>query len=263
MKLKTTHLTFVTHGRQPIAPDEAGRRALVRVIIERAGRSLVCFCVVDEHVHVVFLSAPERTGILARALLFGIRGAASVPVHPAHVQPVVRRTHAEWLVTYVLTQTDHHGLREHAALWSGSCFADLVGARCVDGWVTSTIAAALPRWRMRSAYSAVGLPTVELEPMDLASVRGAGAARVVAAVASALAVGPELSGNAAGTALARRAAAKLAAEAGIQAGEVAEVLGLTVDSATRAAGRPVEERVLRAARIRLSLEDAVARLSAR
>ncbi len=120
------------------------------------------------------------------------------------------------------------------------------------------IAAALPRWRLRRAYGAVFLPETPLEPADDARVRALGAVRLAAASASAVGADPALGGKGAAEVLARRATAVLATAVGIPNSEVAYALGMHPIASSRLRHRPVDERVLRAARLRISLEDAVA-----
>jgi hypothetical protein len=46
-------------------------------------------------------------------------------------------------VTYLLKQPVKHGLDVHPALWTGSCFLDLIGARLIPGFSTAPLRAAL------------------------------------------------------------------------------------------------------------------------
>ena len=89
------------------------------------------------------------------------------------------------------------------------------------------IAKALPRYRLRNLYAAVGLPLVALVPASDDDVRSLGAARLCQLVAESLTIGPELVGNAAEVAHARRITARLAGDCGLRARDVSHALGIS------------------------------------
>jgi len=249
------HLSFSTVGRKPAFPTEAARRAAVRVLGRTAGPHLVLFCIVDDHLHVVVQARRAQAGRLAQALALGLAPVAATPLGAAHLQPVEDRSHLLGLVRYLLTLPGKHGLGEHPALWSGSCFQDIVGARVVAPLSTAT---SLPRLHLRELLPMVGLPPQPTTPLSDDALRALGASRVVAAVASALAVGPDLVGRAASVVAARRAAAALTAQAGIASAELCWALSVPARAASRLRAQAVDEHVLRAARLRLAIEEAVA-----
>lgn len=255
--MRIWHLTIASDGRRPLFVDEASVRAAVRTLARVAGDDMALFCIVDDHVHVVALGEPARAGKLARALVLGLRPQAGAPVERARVREVESRSHMQWLVSYVLGQGPHHGLPEHPALASGSCFQDLAGARRIDG-LRLRIGEALPRYRRRDLYAAARLPAVEIAPASDARIVAAGMARLAAAVASALAVAPGLAGNTPPVVAARRSFAHLARAAGFDSGDLVRTLGISSRSARRLDERPVPAEVLRAVRVRLAVEDAVA-----
>ncbi len=125
------HLTYASDGRNPLFPDEVACRKAVRVLGRVAGTSTVLFNIVDDHLHLVLWCDRQRRGRLARALVQALRQVATVPVESARVRAVENRAHMKWLVDYLLSQTIHRGIPAHTALWSGSCFPDLIGARWV------------------------------------------------------------------------------------------------------------------------------------
>jgi hypothetical protein len=254
------HVTWSTVGRHPIAPDEAARRALVRVLVERAAKVLVLFCVVDDHVHLVLLCDDDTRRKVVRAVGYALRTASKVPLQEPYVEPVETRTHAERLVPYVLNQAEHHGLGVASAAWSGSCLPDLLGARDV-GW-KSQLWKALPRLRQRELYTAVRMPAVRLGPVSDAVVRAAGPTGLAAAASAAFGVDPALSGRSDETALAVAAAAHLARAAGLPLAALAAALGRERASVSRAASRPVDERALRTVRLQLAFRAAVAAIPA-
>lgn len=256
MKKETWHLTFVTQGRRPVAPGEPMRRVIVRAILRVAGEHVVLFCVVDDHIHVVLLCARDVAGRLAQALFLAFRGIVGAPLRPAWISPVTSRKHMDELVGYVLTQTEHHGLPCETALWSGSCFADLVGARVVDGW-TDNLAEAHPRFQVEEAYRLVGLPARRLAAVSRDRVRLGGAWTLADAAAFALATGPGLVGNSVPVAIARRVTVHLGTKAGIARGDLAEALGVTRAAIARLAGLPEVEKAFLATRFCIALRDAV------
>jgi hypothetical protein len=254
-KITCWHLTYSADGRFPLFPDESSRRRAVRALARVAGRNMVLFCIVDEHVHVVLLTRGKKEASrLGVGILFALRPLASTHIEPPYPRPVTTRSHLNWLLRYVLTQPTHHGLQVSPALWSGSCFQDLSGARVLDGLELRT-AEAMPRLQSREVLSMVGLPAgQELRPATNTEVREAGAARVVAAVASALGVGPELAGNTPVIVRARRAAIAVCDQAGIARTEACWALGLSPRTARHLATKPGDPVASRAARVRLRLE---------
>ena len=249
-----SHLTFSSDGRLPLFPDETARRAALHCLARTAGQEIALFCMVDDHLHLVLLAPRARVGRLAQAFAVSLGSVAATKLDPARIRPVETRAHLQWLVRYVLTQPQHHGLPTAPALWSGSCFQDLVGARQVPG-LTLRITDALPRLTRRELHKLVELPPAKLKPATDEAVRTAGAARLVAAAGASLAVGPTLEGNKPTVVQARRAAAQLAAAAQIPATEVAWALGSTPRATRRLTEPPVPAATIKALRLRLTLED--------
>lgn len=272
--MQNWHATWSTESRLPLAPDEVTRRAMVRAIARVAGVATSLFCVVDDHVHVVLFCTEAERGRRVQALSLAFAAISPVPLGPAHVRPVRDRTHMLWLANqYLLNQPAKHGLATHLALWSGSCFPDIAGARVLPG-LTLRLADALPRWRPGDAYVAVGLPRVPLVPADDLMVRQAGASRLVAAAASAAGIDPTLSGTGAAVVGARLAVVAIGQTCGLATAELAFALRVTQQAVTRLgrrlasadAGSARREpsvphaALLAATRMRLALEDAAARL---
>ena len=138
---------------------------------------------------------------------------------------------------------------------TGSCFPDLIGARFLPG-LELRIRDALPRYRLRRAYKAVGLPNVPVRQASDEELRRAGAVRVAAAATAALAAAPDLRGLAWPESAARRAVGVLASSAGINTGEMAFALGMTRIAAARLGKRVADPRILAATRRRIVLENA-------
>ncbi len=126
-----------------------------------AGAWIVSFSIADEHAHLIVLGDRDRIGRLRRNLSLALGAASSEPLDPSWARPLASRAHLQSTFEYQLTQVDHHGLPAHPALWSGSVFQDLIGARLLDG-LQLKLPEALPRYRVRDALSAVGLPRLTM-----------------------------------------------------------------------------------------------------
>jgi len=250
-------LRWSTEGRLAFFPDEARRRAAVRALVRVAGPRLLLFALVDDHVHAVIESQGSGRSE-ARSIRMALLPLSASPIDPPWLGRVEDRGHLRSLVRYDLGQPDHHGLALHPALWTGSCFPDLVGARRLPGFA-NRLAEQLPRLTRAELFRWVHLPDVAIEPATDAGVRVAGAARLVGAATAVLAVGPALAGRAADAVSARAAVCRLAEASGIARAEVVHALGVPLRTAQRLAHHPVDDALLDAVRRRLSLEDLAAR----
>ncbi len=251
------HLTFATKGRQVPFPDETRRRLAIHQLVAVAGDELVLFCLVDDHFHVVVLCTRRRAGIIARALARTLAPIAVAPLRLGDNRPVETRSHVTWLVRYLLEQVLHHKIQgTHPALWTGSCFQDLVGARVIGG-CRLRLWDVLPRLPLSTVCRYVQLSPDEIAPIGDQRLRAAGVARLAAAASAALAVPPDLRGKEPAVMLGKRAVSQLSRAAGIPRTEVAWALGVTVRTVTRLFDPLVEPAVMRAVRIRLTLEDVV------
>lgn len=250
------HLTFSTRQRMPLVADEAGRRRLVWAVARAARGRVLLFCIVDDHVHVVVACPADRIGDVCRGFWRALSAAVAEELDPAHRRPVESRAHLIRLVRYLLTQTSRHGLQAHPALYSGSCFLDLVGARQL-GPFRPRILEALPRVRREELCAIVGLPSDAIVPAVTERVRRAGATRIAQAAASAAAAIPTLRGRTVPLMQARHAAAHLGCRAGISTNDLAWALGVTPRGVRHMLARPAHADLVRAVSVRLSLEDAV------
>lgn len=251
--MDTWHLTFPADGRFALFPDESLRRqALHRLGAVVRDRALL-FCLVDDHVHLVVRAERIEAGRLARAVLLTLRTLAP-RLEPAHVRPVQDRSHLLTLVRYCLQQPQHHGLAGHPALFTGSCFLDLVGARRVPG-LRLPLTETLPRLRGRELLAHVGLPEARLLPIEDDLLRGLGLSRLVEAAAAALAVGPAITGKQPPVIAARAAVIALSAA---RTAELAWALGISGESVRQHRERPVDAKLLRTVRLRLAVEQRVA-----
>lgn len=256
--MQTWQMRFSAERRPTLFPDEGLRREAVRTVGRLCAGIVVLLSLVDDHLHLLLLCDRARVGRAAHDLLLALRPLAPPGLQPAWFEPVSGRNHQENLVEYLLTQVPHHGLPQHPAVYTGNGFVDLVGARAVDG-LQPRLAEALPRYRLRTAYEAVGLPPTPLIPVGPAGVHAAGAVRLAAAATAALCVGPELRGRPAPIVRSRVAAARLACEADLRTRDLAAPLGISQRSVQALAKHPAREGDLLAVRLRLALEAAVGR----
>lgn len=253
------HLTFKSEGRRTLYRSEEEVRSAVRALAAVAGVVTLLFCIVDDHIHLVVVCSREQAGRLAQAACLMLRRCFTIPiVGPTHFKPVVDKWHLEALVGYAVKQPPHHDLPVHPAIWTGSCFLDLVGARAV-GALGKRLSVFLPRLRLSVIIRMAGLDTDVIAPAGDERIRAAGAVRLSAAAAAALAVPAGLAGKRREVVVARRAAAALAAEVGIPTTETSNALMVTSRAARRCAVPDPSQEILRTIRIRLALEDAVAR----
>ncbi len=254
--MKTYHLTWATKGRQPAFPTEEVRRSVLHAIAAVAGECIVLFAVVDDHVHIVLLVDSARLARLQASLTRVLANRAAVELAAPYVRDVATRSHMNTLVGYCLGQFQHHGLADDPATATGSCFPDLVGARRIPG-LSLPLTAALPRFRLREAYDAVGLIT-KLVAADDDKVRRLGPARLAEAVAHTFGVSPDFEGDTPVLVRARRTLARLAFDVGLRPTEVALALGITAISAARLRNRPIDDADVRAVRLRIGLDAAAA-----
>jgi hypothetical protein len=248
------HITMTSTTRLPLFADEAARREAVRHLVRVVGGRLVLFSFADEHGHLVVVIEEDELGQIKTTIVRSMGPLVASPIAPLHVRPVEHRGHLTRLVGYFLGQTTHHELPEHPARWSGSCFPDLVGARCIDG-APLRIRELLPQLRPASILAQVGLPADMAAGASDRALRVAGASRIVCAASAATAARPDLSGRSDPVCAARRAAVALADQVGIARSETSWALDLTPGAVRRIAARPVDERALRAARIQIAIED--------
>lgn len=256
------HLTFSSPTRLVLFPTEAQRRRAIAKIQAVAGAEIVLYGLVDDHLHLVLCCREARAAALSRALRLALRPIASTEIGSAHRKPVDGRSYLLWLVRYLLLQVERHGIDVHPALWTGSCFQDLVGARALSP-LPGQLARALPRLRLSAVQEIVGLPARRIEPVALAQLRALGAPRLVEAAGSALLVGPELTGKVPRVVQAKRVVAQLGMQGGLPSSEVAWALALPRPRVSRLQQPRVDAKLLLAVRLRLALEQVVASLVSR
>ena len=254
--MNLSHLTWATEGRLPFFPNPSLRCQAVRKLAACGQGELAAYCIVDEHVHAVLRGDSALVSKRARAITRGLRGLSAIPMDAARIRPISDRRHAENVFRYVLTQPQRHGLPTHAALWSGSCLPDLVGARRF-GDLQLCWREVWPRLGPADSLAAVGLPSQLLEPVSIERVAQNGAHRLVEAVAASLCIPLPLVGRLPEVVLAKRTACTLAREAALPLQLVAETGGFSQRSAQRLANQAVPQGIRLTVRTRLALEDRV------
>jgi len=252
-------LTITGADLRPPFPEESRRREVVRTIARVVGEEVVLFCVLQDQVQLVVICDRRSSGRIRQACLVAFNAVSGVPLHMDRAKPISERRHLAWLAKHTMSLFGHSDtVPVHPALWSGSCFPDLIGARSVKG-LRMRLGEALPTFHARDAFKAVGLPLRELNPADALAVRAAGASRVASAVAAAWAVGPVLKGLTDPAVQTLRRTVSLCRWAEIENAETASALSKSARTVQRMAERPVPLVRLKPARLRLALEDAVGR----
>ncbi len=241
------HLTLAAEGRLPLFPDRAHTLAAVESVL-RSATPVLLFCAADDHLHL--LTEGERPWHLAAELRrYALAGRALLA---PHFKPVTQRRHLLNLVDYLLRQPAKHDLDTHPALWEGSSFLDLVGARRV-GFDPEPLLRALPRLHHRDWLSPVGLRELPVP----AEVVGMGLAEVARAVAVAAGLDGLPGPRTAQRMRARRALAHLGDEMGTSVERTAEVLGISSRSVRRLRYEGDERQLMEAARTWLALRAMV------
>ena len=250
------HLRFSSEGRHPLFPTEGQRRAAVTVVVQRAGPYLITFGIVDDHLHIVLVCDRATAGKLSRALLLGLRPIARREFESPYIKPVENRSHLLRLVGYTIEQPAKHGLDTHPALWSGSAFPDIVGARVICRLRISDV---LPRYRTAEAWKAAGLSPQGVSPLEVGLLRSADVEALTVAASFVANAPPELSGRTAPETRARALVVSLAREAGLPTHDVTVALDISREAARKLSKRPVEDHDLEAVLLRMRIEMAVAR----
>ena len=240
--MRAWQVRLSTVGRVAMFPSEEARREAVLALARIVGSHLLSFSFPDDHGHLIALVADERARKLARSVRLAWAPIAAAPLDPPWCAPFRSRGHLVQAFEYQLGQNEHHGLSAHPATWSGNCFADLVGARTVTGLdLRSTLREALPRYRLRSAFAAVGLPPQPLRGAESDLVRAVGLQRLASAAAAACCAPPQLRGRSDLVVRARVCTARLAEPAGFGSREVADALSVSRATARRLTRGPSDD----------------------
>ena len=246
------HLRFSSDGRHPLFVSEAARRAAILSLARAAGTYLVTFGFVDDHLHVVVVCSRSMAGKLSRAILLGLRPIAGRGFEPSYMKPVESRAHLLRLVGYTIEQPAKHGLAVHPAMWSGSAFPDIVGARVIDG-LCLRIGEVLPRYRTADAWRAAGLSADGLAPLSDEGIRATGLGTLMEAASFASCATPDLTGRSRRDVSARATVVSLGRSVGFRVKDIASTLQIAPETVRRLGLRPADEQTSFATRLRLSL----------
>jgi len=240
-------------------PTERHQRAAVRALAKVAANCLALFGLVIEHGHIALIAPTLKIKRLKSAIADALGKVASEPVTIPWCERIQEPKHLRSLVRYHVRQSSHHDVPGvHPALWSGSCFQELLRARDLPG-LRLRIGELLPDLRLGDLLEMVGLPRRPIDPADDWLVRAAGAMRLTSAAAAALAVGPGLKGRSAAVVAARRVVVQVGAAVGIAKDEIIWALQTTMRSYYRLLDSPQERGHALATRTRIGLEEVVAR----
>ncbi len=257
--MQTWHLRLTADGRRPLFPDEAAIRRAVQTLARVAGPDLLLFSIVDDRVDIGLCCVADRTPVLARSLLLALRPLADATPSPTRPQRIEGRSHLLWLLRHCIQQAPRSSTG-HPALWSGSCFLDLVGARVIEGYAPP-LPQLLPRLRQRSIFEHAGLPALPLTPLSDDALRRVGHGALVDAATAALAAPPALQGRTPLVVTCRRAIAQLGTRAGLRTGQIADLLGVVPRAAHRLSRAPQARHIRDAILRRLALEERVRQLA--
>lgn len=246
--MDTWHLTIASRDRDHLWADERELLRLVQHLTQLGGPSLVAFCIVDDHLHSFHVGPRRRVGAVAS----GMSQTIATATEPAFIKEVRGRSYRNWLLRYILTQVLKHRLPGPPALWSGSSFLDLVGARLLPGFDRTVVTHVLPRTRVDFIFQELGLTAEPILPGD--ELCDTTVHELTMAAMATLGVNSAMSGKAAQLVAARRLAAWAARAHGLSATELARYLDLDPSSVRRLArSRPPASHV-DALRTRLALE---------
>ncbi len=171
-----TQLVFHTRGRFPWQADTEDLTAFVRTIGRVAGSAAVLFGFAVEHGHVVVDTPDARALGYLRSKLRRAAPFAGLAADDVYETPVTDRDHLATLASYFGRQPFHHGLPWDSALYLGSTFPDLVGARLLPGFRASAVHAALshvdvPETMLRSiGLRGPLLPATDVDARELGAV---------------------------------------------------------------------------------------------
>ena len=250
------HFTCSSMDGGTIYSSESALREAVRALARFAPRELFAFNLTPGHDHLGFDARRRDAGRCASAYHRWLLPRSEARLDRSFPTAIRNRQHLRSAARYIVTQAARELFDvEHPALWSGSCFLDLVGARHLPGFSLADSHGVDPS----SFMQPIGLPGPRLPELTADEVRDLGGARVAAAAAAAAAADPALRGKSVSTMRARRAAIDLALNVGTRVGEIAAALGIHRSNVHSLRGQSDPDLVLATQR-RLELEVCVARL---
>lgn len=172
----TTHITIAGERRATLFVGADAITRAARLVARVGGQRLELFAIVDDHVH---LLVRGDGGGAASGVSRAMKAAGTAGLQPAFLRAVEGRTHHTTLIGYLCKQVVKHGLREHPALYAGTCAPDLLGVRVLPGFDARRIGESLPRLDVRAeAARACGVVPGALRSATDAEIAAIGTARL-------------------------------------------------------------------------------------
>ena len=254
---RSHHLVFRLRDNSVFATDPRVRRTITRVVLGLGPRvGLLAFRVADTHFHVLAACDRRDAGRLAQAVGSSLqqRLHPGVAFGPAWIGAVAGLRHLERTFRYILRQDSRHGIGLDPYA-EGSNLPDLLGLRVVGAYTREEVRRWLPRLRGRDLHKLLrlDLPHLGEEPIEPAH-RPAIDALIPATRAATLLT--DLRGRHPAATAAR--AGLVQAAGGGRTGELSWVLGAGRTSIKRLRRLPVDQALVRAILLQVSLRTPIA-----
>lgn len=160
------HLMCRLEDDRVIAPKAWQRRLVARRVLEICRHApLLCFHLVDSHLHLQLLAALEECMRLIQRIQASIkrRLALDVSFTPARKKPIADQGHLFNLFDYILRQQTRHGL-DWDPCFDASNLPDLLGLRTLGAYTARLVRERLPRINRPYLLGRLGVP--DLQPTD-------------------------------------------------------------------------------------------------
>ena len=219
------------------------------------GAQLVCFGVVDTHIHVLLCGARTDAGEAMRRIELACHRLLHLTrrFQGARIRPIENQRHLNNTLHYILRQPQHHEVALDEVS-EGSAIHDLLGLRVPGLALAGALLVELPRVHPESLVQHLGLPAEELAGWDAPLVE-AELPWLLDSAAAAFAVRDVLWRSKRFTAL--RAAMVLAVGSGVPVGRIAEHTGLARSSIWRLRRHSVDPAWIRCVRRQVRLRIAL------
>ncbi|MBT3220857.1 MAG: hypothetical protein HN348_17370 [Proteobacteria bacterium] len=243
-------VTLSRKGRPTLFVTSEDLTWAVATIVRTTHGKSPLFSIVDEHVHVVIPGDAFAVGRMCSGLVRAFNHKLGYKLNKAHISLVNGGDHLDTLIAYYLRQPAKHDLNTgHPALWPGSCFMDLIGARCLSGFDRHLIHRHLPRLRTERFTRVIGLPPII--PATDQELKLAGLTQLAQGAKAAT------DGKSEQQRRGRVAIAQLAKHLGFRNLDIAEVLQTHPRTIGKLASAPAEPRLVQAIRLQISLNNAI------
>jgi len=143
-------------------------RDVVRSILRHGARArLICFAVVDTHLHVLLCGSREHAGEAMRRIELACHRLLLLDrrFQGARIRPVENQRHLNNTLHYILRQPRHHGVGVDDVN-EGSAMHDLLGLRVPGLWLPGALLTELPRVRAEDLIPSFGLSREEMAGWD-------------------------------------------------------------------------------------------------